>query len=166
MDERVKSELVKWSPTFSVGVKLVDDQHKGLLDLLNDIFNHVSGNVAEERAYFTSVIQKAVNYVKVHFSTEEKIMIRTNFPGYSEHKKAHDTFVLAVVENIKNFEAGRRFALMDFGKFLKEWVLTHIAIMDKQYFVYFKQIATRKADGRLSINQDDIAGAGQRQNAG
>ncbi|MCL1837217.1 MAG: bacteriohemerythrin [Treponema sp.] len=157
MDNRSKQELVKWSPTFSVGVKLIDDQHKGLLNLLNDMFNHVTGDVAQERLYFMSVIQQAVQYVKVHFSTEEKIMIRTNFPGYSEHKKAHDTFVLAVVENIKNFEAGKRWALMDFGKFLKEWILTHIAIMDKQYFAYFKQIATRKADGRLSINQSDLS---------
>ena len=157
MDQNT-SELVKWSSTFSVGVKIIDDQHKGLLDLVNDMFNHVSENHVDEREYFKDVIQQAVQYVKVHFSTEEKIMIRTNFPGYAEHKKAHDSFVLVVVENIKNFEAGKRFVLLDFTKFLKEWILTHIAFMDKQYFAYFKQIATRKADGRLSINQSDVIG--------
>jgi len=153
-----KSELVQWSPTFSVGVKIIDDQHKGLLNLVNDMFNHVTGDVASERAYFSKVIQEAVQYVKVHFSTEEKIMIHTNFPGYLEHKKAHDAFVLAVVENIKNYESSKRLALSDFTRFLKEWILTHIAIMDKQYFSYFKEIATRKSDGRLSINQADVAG--------
>jgi len=153
-----KSELVTWSSTFSVGVKIIDDQHKGLLNLVNDLFNHVTGNEAEEQAYFASVIQQAVQYVKVHFMTEEKIMIHTKFPGYAEHKKAHDAFVLAVVDNVKNFRSSKKLALMDFTKFLKEWVLTHIAIMDKQYFNYFKQIATRKADGKLSINQTDVAG--------
>ena len=151
-----KSEIVTWSSTFSVGVKLIDDQHKGLLNLVNDMFNHATGNEAEERAYFTSVIQQAVEYIKVHFSTEEKIMLRTNFPGYTEHKKAHETFVLAVVENIKNFEAGRRMVLLDFTRFLKEWILSHIAFMDKQYFAYFKRIATRKAGGRLSIDLGDV----------
>ena len=152
-----KSELVTWSQTFSVGVKLIDDQHKGLMELVNDMFNHVTGNDEEERAYFTSIIQKAVQYVKVHFDTEEKIMIQTNFPGYLEHKKAHDSFVLTVVEQIKNFEAGKRLTLSDFIKFLKEWILTHIAIMDKQYFRYLKQIATRKSDGKLSIDQTNVA---------
>ena len=153
----VKSELVKWSPTFSCGVKIVDEQHKGLLNLVNDMFNHVTGNEADERAYFTKIIQQAVQYVKVHFMTEEKIMLHTKFHGYSEHKKAHDTFVLTVVESVRNFQEGKRFILSDFTKFLKDWVLTHIAIMDKEYFAYFKAIATRKSDGRLSINQTDVA---------
>jgi hemerythrin len=105
------------------------------------------------------VIQKAIQYVKVHFQTEEKIMIHTNFPGFAEHKKAHDSFVLAVVDNVRDFEAGKRLTLHDFTKFLKEWILTHIAIMDKQYFAYFKRIATRKADGTLSINLADVSAA-------
>jgi hemerythrin len=155
---KVKSELVSWSPTFSVGVKLIDDQHKGLLNLVNDLFNHAIGDEAAERAYFQKVIQQAVQYVKVHFATEEKIMLHTNFPGYAEHKKAHDAFVLTVVDNIRDFEAGKKFTLSGFTKFLKEWVLTHIAIMDKQYFAYFRQIATRKASGKLSINQADVVG--------
>jgi hemerythrin len=139
-----------------VGIKLIDDQHKGLLDLVNDLFNHVSADEATERAYFQKVIQTAVNYVKVHFATEEKIMLATRFPGYAEHKKAHDTFVLTVVDNIRDFEAGKKFTLAGFTRFLKDWVLTHIAIMDKQYFTYFKQIASRKANGRLTINQGDL----------
>ena len=159
MATNIKSELITWSSTFSVGIKIIDDQHKGLLNLVNDLFNHVTGNEAEEQAYFAKVIQQAVQYVKVHFMTEEKIMIHTKFPGYAEHKKAHDAFVLAVVDNVKNFRsASKKLALMDFTKFLKEWILTHIAIMDKQYFNYFKQIATRKADGKLSIDQSDVAG--------
>jgi hypothetical protein len=28
--------------------------------------------------------------------------------------------------------------------------------MDKQYFAYFKNIASRKADGRLTITQGDV----------
>ena len=151
-----KSDLVSWSSTFTVGVKLIDDQHKELLNLVNDMFNHVTGNEEEEREYFSRVIQQAVQYVKVHFSTEEKIMIHTKFPGYLEHKKAHDSFILTVVENIKKFETGKRLILSDFTKFLKEWVLTHIAIMDKQYFSHFKSIATRQADGKLHIDHRNV----------
>ena len=153
-----KSELVKWSSTFSVGVKIIDDQHRGLLDLVNDLFNHVSGDEEAEHAYFSQIVQQTVQYIKTHFSTEEKIMIHTKFPGYAEHKKIHDTFVLAVIEQIRNYEAGRRLMLSDFTRFLKEWILAHIAIVDKSYFSYFMDIATRKADGKLSINQSDVEG--------
>ena len=153
---KIKEELVTWSHTFSVGVQLIDDQHKGLIDLVNDLFNHVSGNEQEERDYFNKVIQEVVKYVKIHFATEEKIMTTTKYPGYADHKKEHDRFVMMVVEKVQDFEAGKRLTLTSFTKFLKEWVLTHIAVVDKQYINHFMGLASRKADGTLSISSTDI----------
>jgi hemerythrin len=162
MDVRTASVLpqskncVTWSNTYSMGVKLIDDQHKGLIDFINDIFNHASGNERDERAYFALVIQQAVQYIKEHFQAEEKLMIGTKFPGYAEHKKVHDEFTLTVVKSVKDFEAGKRLVLEKFARFLKDWVLTHIAVMDRQYADYFRKIATRKADGKLSITNADV----------
>ena len=150
------SELVSWSNKLSCGVKLIDDQHKGLVDLVNDMFKHATGNEKQEHDYFNRVIQEAVKYVRVHFATEEKIMLATKFSGYAEHKKEHDNFVLTVVANIKDYEAGKRLTLSSFTRYLKEWILSHIAVMDKRYFEYFKTIATRKDDGKLSITSADI----------
>jgi hemerythrin len=149
-------ELVSWSNALSCGVKIIDDQHKGLVDLVNEMFNHVTGNQTQELDYFNRVIHETVNYVKVHFATEEKIMIATKYPGYADHKKEHDIFVLNVVENIKDYQAGKRLTLSSFTKYLKEWILSHIAVMDKGYFEHFKKIATRKEDGSLSITSADI----------
>jgi hemerythrin len=152
-----RSELVSWSPSFSVGIKLIDDQHKELLTLTNDLFNHCVGEEEAEREYFKKVISQAIDYVKVHFSTEEKIMLATKFSGYKEHKRQHDAFVLTVVEQVNAFNEGKAFTLLNFTKFLKDWVLTHIAVSDKLYFDYFKKIATRKADGKLSITSADLS---------
>ncbi|MCL2809817.1 MAG: bacteriohemerythrin [Treponema sp.] len=155
----VNNDLITWSDKFSSGVKLIDDQHKELVELVNEMFNHVTGNDLQEHNYFNRVINDAVSYVKKHFTTEEKLMIATKFDGYAEHKKEHETFILAVVENIKDYEAGKRLTLSTFTRFLKDWVLSHIALMDKKYFEYFKKVATRKADGKLSINSEDIRNA-------
>ena len=154
-----KSELIKWSATYACGIQIIDEQHKGLVNLVNDMYNHVSGNEAEERAYFNKVIHKAVDYVKTHFATEEKLMLGTKFQGYPEHKKAHEHFILTVVEKIKEFKSGSggtRITLSSFTKFLKEWILSHVAVMDKTYFEYFRVIASRKADGKLSITSADL----------
>jgi len=150
------AELVEWTDKLSCGVKLIDDQHKGLVSLVNEMFNHINGNEVQERDYFNRVIQEAVKYVKVHFATEEKIMVATKFSGYTEHKKEHDSFVLTVLNNVKDYEAGKRFTLITFTRFLKDWILSHIAVMDKQYFEYFKSIASRKDDGKLSITSSDV----------
>jgi hemerythrin len=157
-DSRVKVEgaHVTWSENYSMGIKIIDDQHKGLLDFVNELYNHASGNEQEERAWFTEVIQQAVSYVKNHFATEEKYMVATKFPGYAAHKRIHDEFTLTVVKSVKEFESGKRLVLEKFAYFLKDWVLTHVAVMDRQYSDYFKKIATRKADGKLSITRADI----------
>jgi len=151
------SNLVNWSQTFSVGVRSIDDQHKELLVLVNDMYNHIVGDEKAERAYFKKVVQKIVDYVKVHFATEERILKAIKYQGYAEHKRAHDFFILKVVENIREYESGKKVTLASFTHFLKDWILTHIAIMDKGYFEYFKKVATRKANGKLSITREDIA---------
>jgi len=147
---------ISWSNHYSMGIKLIDDQHKGLVDFVNDLFNHSTGKEDEERAYFKDVIQVAVSYVKTHFATEEKYMLVTKFPGYAEHKKVHDEFILTVVQAVKDFESGKRLVLEKFAYFLKDWVLSHVAGQDVLYAQYFKKIATRKSDGKLSITAADL----------
>jgi hemerythrin len=148
--------LVSWSSTLSCGVKIIDDQHKALLNLTNDLFNHCIGDEEAEQAYFKKIITEAVEYTKNHFTTEEQLMQATKFPGYHEHKREHDLFIYTVVEQIKKFQKTQKVSLLEFTRFLKNWLLQHIAISDKLYFEYFKKVATRKTDGRLSITKDDL----------
>jgi hemerythrin len=151
-----KSEYISWSPIFSMGVTVIDNQHKELIKLTNELYNHCIGDPESERDYFKKSIKKVVEYVKKHFASEENIMRKTAFSGYAEHKKEHDSFVLNILRMIRFYKADNKMALIDFTHFLREWVLAHIAVCDKKYFMYFKQIATRKTDGTLSINTEDI----------
>jgi len=154
---KVSDNLVTWSATYSVGIKTIDDQHKMLLNLVNDMYNHVTDDKKAEQAYFQDIIRQAVNYVKIHFATEEKIMRAVKFQGYPEHKRAHDSFILSVVDTIRDFKDGKKVTLISFTHFLKDWILSHIAIMDKQYFEHLIKISALKADGKLSIPQENIA---------
>jgi len=140
------NELITWSEKLTCGIKIIDDQHKQLVDLVNEMFNHVTGNMVQERDYFNRVTHKLVDYVKAHFSTEERILLGTKFSGYAEHKKAHESFVYDIIKNVRDYEAGKRFTLSTFTRFLRDWILSHIALMDKQYLEYFKKKAISNAD--------------------
>ena len=153
-----KSEdLISWSNTLACGIKLIDDQHKNLVELVNEMHQFASGNASKENFHFKRGLQEAVKYARIHFSTEEKIMIAAKFSGYTEHKKAHEKFILSIIEFIKDYEAGKRLTLSTFTRFLKDWIFSHIACMDKVYFEHLKKMATRKEDGRLSIKLDNPA---------
>ena len=147
-EERV--DCVAWSDTYSVGITLLDDQHKGLLDFVNDLFNHATGNADEEHTYFQKVIQQATQYISEHFVTEEECMLAVNFPGYNEHKKAHDEFKFAVVKSVNEYNAGKALSLVNFANFLKDWIASHVIGMDKLYGSYFVKIAAVKKDGKLN----------------
>ena len=150
------SELITWSNTFACGIKLIDDQHRHLVNLVNEMHRHVTGDPEEEQEYFNKVVHETEKYVKIHFATEEKIMIAANFSGYAEHKMAHDKFIITVKKYISDFSTGKRLSLYSYTQFLKDWVLSHIAVMDKQYFVYFKHVATNKNIEKLNITLKDI----------
>ena len=151
-----KSELITWSNTFSCGIKLIDDQHKELVTMVNEMFMHVTGSEENEHAYLTGIIQQVIAYIKIHFSTEEKIMKAANYEGYVKHKHIHDSFILEILETIEEFNSRKHISLYTFTKYLKDWIFSHIAVMDKQYFEYFKQIASRKDNSKLIISQNDL----------
>ena len=154
---KTNSNLITWSDTYSVGIKIIDEQHKKFIDMVNDMYRHGNDDEEEERAFFQSIIKEFVGYVKFHFETEEKIMKGTDFQGYTMHKKVHASFILSLLDIIKKIDNGKRIPLITFSHFCREWILTHIAIMDKQYFEHLMRIISLKRKERLNDEQADIA---------
>ncbi|MCL2801862.1 MAG: bacteriohemerythrin [Treponema sp.] len=137
-------ELITWSGKMTCGLSLIDDQHRKLVDLINDLFNHVTGNEAQERKYFDRVKSETLKYIKIHFATEERIMLVTKFEGYTKHKNEHEVFILALLDYVHDYEVGGRLPLSAVLKFLKDWMVTHIVTEDKLFFEYLNKLAGRK----------------------
>ena len=127
-----EKHVVQWHGSYSVGMKLVDEQHMELIKLTNKLFANCLAGQQKIRATFIQTIREAVDYVGYHFSTEEKIMERVNYPGFAEHKKQHGDFVREVLTKVEEFNAGKPRAPLTFVYFLRDWVLHHIAVSDKK----------------------------------
>ena len=130
----IRSRLITWSPTYSIGLKVIDDQHKKILNLVNEMYNHIAADEESELAYSKKIIQQTVEHIRENFATEEKILLITKFPEYAEHKSAHESFILTLIGNMKDVENGKKLNITAFTHFLRDWILTHIAIMDRQDF--------------------------------
>jgi hemerythrin len=140
--------LVEWDNKYSLGIPLIDDQHKALIDLTNALYKGCLAGPEEAQAYFMETIQGTVDYVKYHFAAEEKILEKVHYPALEEHKNQHRSFVLKIVEDVKNFQEGKKFVPNTFVRYLKDWILSHIAVMDKQYAEY---IFSLKKKGELKL---------------
>jgi len=140
----VKNEVfIPWEDRFALGIPLVDDQHKELVRLANALHDTCRQGKEFVPEGFRKTTSAVVEYVKVHFSTEEKVMERVKYPGMSEHKAKHQEFVKTVLMEVKNFEDGKTFVPNRFVLFLKEWTLSHIALMDKKMAVYVLDLAKK-----------------------
>ncbi|MDR2393402.1 MAG: bacteriohemerythrin [Treponema sp.] len=144
--EKEKDIFVVWEERYSVGIPSIDEQHKELLIITNKLYDACHEGEEAARAYFKEAIKSAVEYVQFHFTSEERLMERVNFPELATHKVQHSNFVKQVLEEVKNFEHGKSFVPNAFVRFLRDWVLTHIAMSDIKYAEYIK---TLKKQGTL-----------------
>jgi len=140
------NEFITWNEKLTSGINLIDDQHRKLVEYFNEMSSFINSNDAQEHDYFRKLIQEVLKYIKIHFATEENIMLVANFDGLAEHKKVHNSLLLAIIENDHDYEFKKHLTPTAFTKLFKDWLLSHIDIMDRQYFDYFKKLSSRKGD--------------------
>jgi hemerythrin len=150
--------VVEWNDSYSVGVELIDNQHKELIMMTNELFAGCEKGGTAAEIYFMKTIQGAVRYVKTHFATEEIILERFKYPDFLVHKKEHENFVAKVLEEVRDFESLRNFVPMDFARYLQDWVLTHIALSDKKYGVFFDDLRKKGALDESMLRVEGLPG--------
>ena len=141
------SNYVDWENRFSVGVPLIDSQHKHLIAVTNELHKACRFSDDSAKEQFKKTVHDAVAYVKHHFSTEEQVMDKTGFPESAEHKKHHAEFVQEVLKNVKAFENGKQFVPNQFVRFLRDWILSHVAIVDSKMGSFLVEL---QKTGKLS----------------
>ena len=129
--------FIEWDEKFSVKVKEIDDQHKGLFQIINDLNDAVSVGKAQD--IIEATVHKMIEYSKVHFGTEEKYMTKYNYKGYQEHKVEHDEFSMKVLEMNSRLKAEVYVMSSEITRFLKDWLTDHILVTDKKYGPYFNE---------------------------
>jgi len=152
MKKEEKGIFIPWDERYALGIPLVDEQHKKLLDLANALYDACREGSKSAKDAFRNAARDIVEYVKVHFSTEEKLMKRVNFPETVEHKEEHKEFVKQFLAEVKAFEDGKPFVSNAFANFLKGWILNHVAHTDKRMGNYLLAMAKK---GEFNLEQSD-----------
>jgi hemerythrin-like metal-binding protein len=135
------------------GVKIINSQHKKIMDLTTDLFAHCLGKEEEENQYFGSIMHSAADSVKEHFQTEEDLMLAAKFDVYefSAHKREHAEFTATVAGYISRFQKSGRIDLLTFASYAKWWVIGHIKRHDKKYVDYFNKLTEGRGAVRMQV---------------
>jgi hemerythrin len=151
----VDNAFIQWEERYAVGIAIIDEQHKQLFGLTNALYEFCREGEISARENFKAVLRTAVDYINFHFTMEERIMERVNYPESAEHKRDHLRFVKKVLEESKLFEEGKSFVPHAFVRFLRDWILTHIAVSDKLVVDYILRIK-RTGDLTVSLDRDEL----------
>lgn len=131
-------DLIVWSDHFSVGIESMDNQHKVLVKLINQLYSSLQKSRITPQE-LEEVLSELVKYVDIHFTSEEKLMEKYNYPDYHQHLQQHKKFINAVTAFKDDYHKG--ISNIDFSllNFLRSWLLEHILEEDKHYGDYIAE---------------------------
>ncbi|MFZ5799128.1 MAG: hemerythrin [Desulfobulbus sp.] len=129
--------LIQWNDSLSVNIAEIDQQHRKLISLINDLNEAMSKG--QGRTVVGKIIQGLTEYTKSHFALEERYFVAFNYPETSRHKKEHAEFIAKVSEFRDEYEKGRLALSIDVMNYLSDWLRHHIKGVDKKYSAFFNE---------------------------
>ena len=83
--------LLIWKEEFSVGVVEIDQEHQELIELINTL--HRSAREGVTRKQVLDGLNDIYIHIAAHFSHEERLMLKSRYRLYSEHRADHEALL-------------------------------------------------------------------------
>lgn len=129
------ANFIDWSDELSVGIEEIDEQHKVLLKLINQMHDAIHERHGSEAV--DSTLTELIEYTRIHFAVEESLMRILNYSGYAEHHEQHQELLEHVVQLQKKLTSGNTAISFELMHFLKKWLTQHILEEDMLYSGFF-----------------------------
>ncbi|MCI9558040.1 hemerythrin family protein [Candidatus Ventrimonas sp. KK005] len=115
-----------WSKDLETGNHMIDQQHKQLVQCINDLMNACSQGKGRDQIIET--MQFLQTYTAKHFGDEEILQQRYKYPDYINHKKYHETFKKTVADILAELKStGPTVALVaKVNTSIGSWFINHI----------------------------------------
>ena len=131
------ADLMPWGTNLMIGIKRVDDQHKILVRMINDL--HKAMKTRQGKPALEKIMAELVDYTVMHFGMEEKIFAQYGYEEETQHKAIHKKLVGQVLDYQKRLVAGDPTVSINLMTFLKDWLTGHIKGIDTKYVPFMKE---------------------------
>jgi hemerythrin len=123
--------LINWTDVLSTKVPSIDDQHKKLVNLINQL--HDAMREGRGKEVLGKTLDELISYTKYHFGYEEDLMRKAEYSALTAHKAEHELLVGKVLDLQEKYKSGNLSITIETLTFLKDWLNHHIMKEDKQY---------------------------------
>lgn len=128
---------IEWKKTYNIGIDEVDEQHKGLVEILNELYE--AHHLGTASLIIDQTLIKLVNYTIYHFESEEKLFTKFNYEDAEKHVTEHKEFVDSIESFKMQAKKGNLLLSLKTLDYLKDWTITHILGTDKEFGTQFTQ---------------------------
>ena len=129
-------ELFKWSNRYSVCIDSIDEEHKGLFNLINSLYSSLTEGQAQD--ILSEVLDKLFEYTQKHFRREESLLRQANYPCLAKHVALHEYFEQSIVKCNLQQQDDPSSLTIEILSFLRDWLIQHIQGVDMDYVPYLK----------------------------
>jgi hemerythrin len=142
--------ILEWSQQFSVGIDIIDREHKVLFELYNEL--HYSILRGETHAFTAEKLSRLLQYTREHFGEEERLMAECGYPKLEDHCASHRVLTGQVEEMMAELERNQMVVNLPTIQFLNEWITLHILREDRAYIPWMRQL------GEMQAKDSSLAG--------
>ena len=140
-----------WKESYKIGVKEVDEQHKELFKRLNEFIKTVKDDSDDTKTKIqevTETLEFMGDYVDEHFSKEEKLQKKYDYPGYEKHHEAHKKFKSEIKEFADQFQQGEynEELALEFSGRLLTWLINHVAYTDQKIGKHINKMKEKRGE--------------------
>lgn len=130
---------IAWDDGLHLGIPHMDDEHRTMVQLMNQLTTHMRATSPNEKAIVTMARDVGL-FTARHFLHEEHSMAAHHYPGYGAHKDEHDR-LLVQLDSVADRLDRDGMAAIDDGlvEFLHHWVVNHIVHQDRAYATFLTQ---------------------------
>lgn len=130
------SNPIPWREEFSVGIAEIDDQHKELLELLNQLnaIEHDHTGQNPESSPLAEALERFNHRAGSHFDHEEALMQKhlAADENTADHLVAHRSYWSVVVTLRNRLMAGDEKTSRELLQYVNRWWINHILQIDQE----------------------------------
>ncbi|MFT5812874.1 MAG: hemerythrin-like metal-binding protein [Psychroserpens sp.] len=136
--EKEVTNIIEWLPSYAIGNKDINEQHKIIFTMLNDFYHE------DNKQSAMMIFQHLSAYIGLHFESEEALLRQINYPDAAVHAKEHLELkdkLEGFLNKLEDYEIDLQHKI---AMFIYAWLTKHILKSDMAIKTYALSIGEKR----------------------
>ena len=140
----IKKPLLVWTQEREVGLPIIDEQHRGIVSLINSL--HFLSTQRPNSFIVEATVDMIDRYVKLHGYTEEMFFQQYHYPGIEAHQSEH----IGLLNKLNELRNDSSVSVQECAKCFMEYFINHVEEGDRKYALFIQALIASEAQKEAS----------------